>query len=366
MNTIKKILVWPLILALVLLSGCAANTADNAPELIDPVGMEPDNAIASRGEIFNVITLEGLVLPVIHDLYFTTDGIIDEVLVTIGSTVKKGDVIARLDSKIYETSLAATEENLEYNIKVWELTEKKASAQMEIANIELAQLKADGANETAIELKKIEIAELENKIDAEKALWELTRSDLERTIEQLKVRVASSVITAPCDGTIVYSTAIEGGYAMAASNLFRLAEDDNLYISTDYVSADQVEKALEIRGTVSGKEVTVVYEAMDRVEYLSRNDSGKDMNSTFIVTDCDDLDMHSGLSAVIFLVTERDNDALIIPACCVRSDSNGYFVYLVDSTGNQIRRNIKRGIFNDAYVQVIDGLEEGDVVYAGN
>ena len=29
----------------------------------------------------------------------------------------------------------------------------------------------------------------------------------------------------------------------------------------------------------------------------------------------------------------------------------------MDETGTQIRRNIKRGINNDAYVQVVEGLE---------
>lgn len=339
---------------------------DNAPELIEPVGMEPDKAVVYRGEIFNVITLEGLVLPQVHELYFNAGGIIDEVLVTVGSTVRAGDIIARLDADIYAKTLETTENNLAYNLEVWALTEKMASAKIDIAKIELDQLKKAGASASTIGLKEIEITELENKLNADKALWELTRVEIEGNIEQLREQVAGSVLTAPCDGTIVYTTAIEGGYAMANSSLFRLAEDENLYISADYVTADQVDKALEIYGTVAGKEVGVKYEPMDRVEYLSRNDSGKDMNSTFVVSDAGDVDVESGMSAVIFLVTERDNNALIVPTCTVRQDVNGYFVYLIDETGTQVRHNIKRGIYNDAYVQILEGLEEGDVVYAGN
>jgi len=366
MKLIHKILLWPVILSLLLLSGCANNASDDAPELIEPIGMEPDTAVASHGEIFNVITLEGLVLPHVHDLYFNADGIIDEVFVSIGSTVKEGDVIARLDADIYETSLSNAEENLAYNLEVWALTEKMAVTQIEIAKVELNQLKANGAASSEISLKEIEITEIENKLKADKALWNLSRSEIENNIEQLRAQVSGSILTAPCDGTIVYTTAVEGGYAIAASSLFRLAEDANLYISTDYVSAEQVDKSLEIYGTVAGKEVTVEYEPMNRIEYLSRNDSGKDMSSTFIVTDAGSAEVESGMSAVIFLVTERDNNALIVPTCTVRQDINGYFVYLVDKTGTQIRRNIKRGICNDAYVQILEGLEEGDVVYAGN
>ena len=366
MKLIHKLLAWHVILSLLLFSSCAMNASDDAPELIEPVGMVPDTTVVYRGEIFNVITLEGLVLPQVHDLYFKAGGIIDEVMVTIGSTVKAGDVIARLDADFYVKSLESTENNLAYNLEVWALSEKMASAKIDIAKIELKQLKNEGAAASAIGLKEIEITELENKLDADKALWELARIELENSIEQLREQVEGSVLTAPCDGTIVYTTAVEGGYAMADSSLFRLAEDENLYISADYVTSDQVDKALEIYGTVGGKEVTIKYEPMDRVEYLSRNDSGKNMSSTFIVSDAGDVEVESGMSAVIFLVTERDNDALIVPTCTVRQDVNGFFVYLVDETGTQIRRNIKRGIYNDAYVQILEGLEEGDVVYAGN
>ena len=181
-----------------------------------------------------------------------------------------------------------------------------------------------------------------------------------------KVQIESSILIAPCDGTIVQSTAAEGGFTMADIGLFRLAEDANLYISTDYVTSEQIDKALEIYGTVAGKSVDVEYVPMDRVEYISRNDSGEDMYSTFIVSDSAEAEVESGMNAVIFIVTERDDNALIVPTCALRRDINGDFVYIVDANGTQIRRNVKRGIYNDAYVQILEGIEEGDVVYAGN
>ena len=366
MKLIQKILLWSVVAALLVLGGCSAAIDKDIPELIEPRGMEPDVAVAAYGEIFNVVTLEGLVLPYIHELSFEANGLIDEVLVTVGSEVKAGDIVARLDSEMYEKSLTTAENNLAFNVAAWELNEKKAEAEIEIAKIELEVLVAEGASSVTVEMKKIEIAELENKLNTDKALWELTKGDLEQNIEQLRAQVACSILTAPCDGTIVYSSAIEGGYAMADSALFRLAEDANLYISSDYVTADQVDKAVEIYGTVAGKKVEVEYIPMDRVEFISRNDSGEDMCSTFIVSDAGDAEVTSGMSSVIFIITEREDNALIVPACAVRQDINGNFVYIMDENGTQIRRNIKRGIYNDAYVQIVEGLKEGDVIYAGN
>ena len=366
MKLIQKLLIWSLVFLLVIMSGCSATNTQEAPELIEPVGMELDIAIAEYGEIFNVTTVEGIVLPYIHELCFEASGMVNEVYVTVGTEVKAGDVIAKLDSDMYEKSLSVAEDNLLYSTEAWNLTEKKAELQIDIAELELDEIIRKGGTSSQIELKRIEIAELENKLAADKALWELTRNELEQSIEEFKLQVECSILTAPCDGTIVDSRAIEGTYAVADTELFGLAEDANLYISSDYVTAEQIDEALEIYGTVAGESVTVEYVPMDRVEYISRNDSGKDMNSKFIVSDSGNGGVKSGMNAVIFIVTEREENALIVPSCAVRRDANGYFVYIVDDTGTQIRRNIKRGINNDAYVQVIEGLEEGDVVYAGN
>lgn len=356
-----------LLLALVMLlaSGCTGNVPE-APELHEPAGMEPDNAVVTRGEIYNVTTCEGLVLPRVHELSFTAGGVINEVAFGVGSPVKAGDVLARLDAGMYESALAAAKEGLEYSSHVWALTEKKVQAQIDIARLELKQLCESGASEKDIGLKEIDIAELENQLAADKAIWELSLAESENNIATLEAQVAGSVLTAPCDGTLVYSAAVEGGYAMAGAGLFWVAEDAELYISADYISSDDVNKALGIYATVAGKEIDVAYEAMDRVEYISRSDSGKKMTSTFSIADAGDVTVESGMSAVIFLLTEYETDALIVPTCAVRMDNSGYFVYLVDENGAQVRQSVKRGIYNDAYVQIVEGLEEGDVVYAGN
>ena len=366
MKTMRMIFVWFLAVALLIASGCTGQNNETAPELLEPVGMEPDNAVVTRGEISNITTCEGLVLPVIHKLSFNASGIIDEVLVCVGSEVHTGDVLAKLDSELYENALAAARDELDYNLRIWELSEKIVQAEIDIAKLELEEMRSTGESGIEAELKEIGIAELENKLSADKAMWQLSLAEYETNIAQLEEQVAGAFLVANCDGTVVSCTAEEGMYALPGTDLIHLAEDDNIYISADYISADQVNNALDIYGTVAGHRVEVAYEAMDRVEFISRNDSGKEMTSTFNITDSCGADVASGMSAVIFLQMQHDEDALIIPACAVRQDNGGYFVYIVNDSGTQEKRSITRGIFNDAYVQVLEGLEEGDVIYAGN
>ena len=68
-----------------------------------------------------------------------------------------------------------------------------------------------------------------------------------------------------------------------------------------------------------------------------------------------------------FLVSERlmdrVEDALIVPSSAVHFDYSYYVYKIVD--GVQVRQNVQKGVGNDAEVQILSGLQEGDVVYAG-
>jgi len=124
------------------------------------------------------------------------------------------------------------------------------------------------------------------------------------------------------------------------------------------VPAAALSGADEVYATVAGQRVEVVPHT-ENGEFEVR--SGM---SAFDISDAGGAEVYSGMSAVLFVITDRVEDALIVPSSAVRYDY-GYYVYkIVD--GVQVRQSVQRGVYNDAEVQILSGLEEGDVVYAGN
>ena len=245
-----------------------------------------------------------------------------------------------------------------------ELSLHRQSLQLEIAEAELEQLRASGAGAEALRLGEIRAEELENTLERDRALWELQRAESEVRIAQLREQVAGSVITAPCDGTVLYCTAAEGGYAMSGYPLIWVAEETDCYISTDYITAEQVGRADAVYAAVDGRELAVEYVPMGRAEYLSLKSQGLPMKSRFELP-AEAEGVAAGMSAVIFLKSQVVEDALIVPSGAVHRESGGYFVYrMVD--GAQQRCNVTLGVINDAQTQILSGLEEGDVVYVGN
>ncbi|MBR5702547.1 MAG: biotin/lipoyl-binding protein, partial [Oscillospiraceae bacterium] len=225
-----------LLLAL-LLAGCAGTEEMQAPPLREPAGMEQDIVTVTRGNIERVQTYSGLVLPEVLELSFTDAGLVTEVLVSVGSQVKAGQVVARLNTASLESALDSARQQLEYSETEHELNRKKRELQLDIARLELEELKNYGASSTTRKLKQTQIEEQENQLEEFEALWELSRADMARNVEELEKQVSAGVLSAPCDGTVVHCAAAEGSYAMANNPLIWLAEADSARIRTEYLTA---------------------------------------------------------------------------------------------------------------------------------
>ena len=136
-----------------------------------------------------------------------------------------------------------------------------------------------------------------------------------------------------------------------------LAEDAELYLSVAPVSAAALSEADEVYATLAGKRVEVAPRSGDEVHLLR---SGM---SAFDVVDAGETAVESGMTAVLFVISDRVEDALIVPSSAIRHDFVSYVYKVVN--GEQVRQNVQLGVSNDAECQILAGLSEGDVVYAG-
>ncbi len=349
------------------LFGCAERKlAAQAPELLEPVGAEADTAIAYKGAICEIETYEGLAVPKVKELSFAADGLIGEVNVYIGCPVKKGEILARLDVSAYETRLESLKSSADYESASYELEHLQAQCDIEIAKIELEKLKASDAPDTELRGKQIEIETLQNKFDSDARLFELSMKERNREISKLEEAIESGVIVSPCDGRVVYCTASEGGYAAAYAPLIWVADDSEIYISAKYISAEKVRSSYEVYATLAGKRVEVEYQPYDRAEYLSIVASGAEPKSKFTIKDNEGIQIESGMYAVIYVIRDYTDDALIIPSGALKRDNSGQlFVYKL-TNGEKIKQTVKKGVATDALVQITEGLSEGDEVYVGN
>ena len=92
-----------LLLALLLcLCGCAAETGQQVPELLEPVGIKPQVISVGRGNLVNMKALTGCVVPYAEGVAFRVGGRIGKVHVLPGQQVSEGEVLAAVDVEVLE------------------------------------------------------------------------------------------------------------------------------------------------------------------------------------------------------------------------------------------------------------------------
>ncbi len=241
--------------------------------------------------------------------------------------MKKGDVLARLDVSSYKAQLEAQQSSLNFNLASNELKEIQAQCDIEIAEAELKQLQARNAPDREILSKQIRIESLKNELEASSRLFDISLEGSYEAIAALEKTIANSVITSPCDGTVVYITAAEGGYASAYTPVIWVANDNENYISVAYVSTEAVNNADEVYATVAGDRVEVKHEPYDRATYLSMVASGVTMKSKFQIEDSKGISVKSGMYALVYVISDYHENVLLLPPGAVKRDNNGeYFV----------------------------------------
>lgn len=130
------------------LGGCQASTA---PELLEPVGVNVDTAVVTREKMYQLDSFNSSVVPFVQEVYFDCGGTLSQSVVSLGKKVKKGEVLATLDTEELEKQIQSVKEQIAFNKKNDAYTREQLEISVEIARLRLQQLKSSaGGSTTAI------------------------------------------------------------------------------------------------------------------------------------------------------------------------------------------------------------------------
>ena len=62
------------------------------------------------------------------------------------------------------------------------------------------------------------------------------------------------------------------------------------------------------------------------------------------------------------IITSEKEDALVVPISALKTDTKGSYVQLSLPDGSTEKRYVSTGIYSDEYVEIEDGLSDGDTV----
>ncbi|MDR0935889.1 MAG: hypothetical protein LBM98_04320 [Oscillospiraceae bacterium] len=115
----KKIISCLLLFGL-LLGGCAETVQNDAPALLEPVGLSVDTAAVFRGNVTQLTQFEGVVKGYSEPLWFKESGaVFKRYNAAPGDIVREGDILAELDTAMLEAQITALTDELAATEEQW-------------------------------------------------------------------------------------------------------------------------------------------------------------------------------------------------------------------------------------------------------
>ncbi|MFG6441325.1 efflux RND transporter periplasmic adaptor subunit [Roseateles sp. LKC17W] len=299
------------------------------------------------------------------DVGAQVSGQIQTIHVQLGQQVKKGELLVSLDPELARSDVAQAEASLAQARAQLDASRVDADA----ARRELARqrrlLAGQATAATEAERAETELAKIEAALRGQAA----TLARLEAELDNRKLRLSYTRITAPMDGTVV-SLPVQAGQTVIAVQvtpvMLTLADLDTITVRTKVPEADiQAIKVGQVArfSTLSGEGKR--YEGKLRVIQPVPERAG---NAVFynVLFEVDNRDraLFSDMTVQVDIETgsAKQVPAMPIVALGERGKDGRFTVTVLDAAGKQAPRQVKVGLQDGAKVQVLDGLKTGDKV----
>jgi membrane fusion protein, multidrug efflux system len=355
----RKRVWWTLLIAAIVAAGGAlywyhsgSGTDAGRPARTARAAVPVTVAIAARRSVPIYLAGLGTVQPVMSvGIHSQVDGKLQEVLFTEGQHVKKGDVLARIDPRLFQAALDQAKA-------------KKAQddAQLIAAEKDLTRFKTlalkNFQTEQNVDLQQAKVDQLKASIDADAAAIESAQTQLDYT-----------VITAPTDGRVGVRL-VDPGNLVRASDAGSIA---SLVLSRPAaVMFTLPARALDgVRQAMASGPVEVAAFDQDNRTLLGTGklllvDNAIDQATSTIKLKAmfpnEDERLWPGEFVNARLLLEVRRDVIAVPSAALQRGPQGLFIWVVTPDSTAVMRRIEIGPTTDNSIIISAGLNEGDRV----
>ena len=317
------------------------------------------------------------------DVGAQVSGQIKKLYVKLGDQVKKGDMIASIDSSTQQNSI----DNKEAQLAIYK-------AQLESAKVALNIAKTQFDRENALFAKnatsKQEFESAKNTFSSNSAKIKELEAQIKQTNIELstaKINLGYTKITAPRDGTVV-SVQVEEGQTVNANQTtptivniadlshvkmkMQIAEGDitKIKVGTPVEYSILSEPTKKFQTTVSSIDpgLTTLSDGSYGSSSSSKSSYSSSSSSSSAVyyyaqsiVDNKDGILRIGMTTQNELLIANVEGAIIVPSIGIKKDENGTFVYVLKD-GKPVKTAVKTGIKDNLDTQIISGINENDEI----
>ena len=343
---------------------------------------------AERRDMMRTISLSGQTVPLAQvDLSTKYAGNITAVYVDLGDTVEPGQILLEQDP--VDTSL-----QLSQNRAAWAqaAAETKSAQSQFYSDLQKAQVEYATAkmnynryvilkDEGAVSQKDLDTMyqalivakaaldnlQLQNVGDTPALIAgkQAAQAKAKYTVDSLSKQLEDLTIRAPRHGVISYRNAEAGAMAAANTKVLTITDTSGIYIDCPVAEADVAAIQPGMTVSVSVESLANTYDGT--ITYVSP--AMDPTNKTYIVritlSNPDTL-LRGGMFAQSSLEVLQRRNTLFVPKDALVEQNGVSQLYVINPDSTIAIRTVKTGLRNDNYVEILEGLSEGEQIATTN
>jgi len=306
----------------------------------------PAEYTVAQGTVRRSLAFTGRVTPVLaQPVFFEVDGVVTEVSFQPGDAVAAGDLIAQL-------SLG----NLEHERVSAELALQGAELQTNQAEVVAAEIALSQAvTEDERRLAEAQLADAQNQAEARQLALDVLRAD----IAWLEAEIARRQVAAPFDGVLQSVSVRPGDSVPAFAPVAVIVDPSQLEVTAELSPAD-----LSLLGVGQAVTVTLPNRQASYPATIRQLPAGFEAAGGNLVHISlpETAGLTPGELANVAVILEERQDVLTLPPAAIRTFQGRTFVIAIEPDGTRRRYDVRLGLQSDALVEIVAGVEAGQVV----
>lgn len=349
---------WLCLLCAVILTATGCQKPSGAPKLLEPKSRSESYRPVDVGEVCELTLKRGYVIGEDTPCYYRQDGVVDAISVDVGQHVKKGDEIAVLGHQELDDSITELQEELSQCID-----DLKYETLVRNLQFRAERIMGNGASQKSA----LTVEKAEWKYEKQERTAHITK--LRKKISRYRKKRASLTLTAPCSGTVTFTKDLNASMEVSQyETVAVINRDDSLKLELADDASGETYSDLDsgyLKNVFFRKDGT--NQPLQFVPYTDRQMAAMrsaELYGRVILTaaaGADTSDWKQGDMVEVYLTPDKSEPVLRVALDSVYEEGQKNFVYVRTESGKE-KREVKLGVKNEFYAEVLSGVSEGEMV----
>jgi len=342
-------------------------------------GTEVETVEVEKGKLIKTVEETGYTQAVdFYEVQASLNGKVIEIPVECGDRVEKGQVLVvleNLDLDMEIESIKSQLEGAEAELNAGEIALESAGLELEKAEKDLERkeklFKAGAISQAEYDQAVLNAANLKQAFAKQEAYLKNIQAQLnslENMYQDINSQKKQLGVTSPIEGTVLSLPLEEGQMAFPGTVLAQVGVPEKLEVKADILSDDLAEieegQKAYINAPVLGEKTLIgTVKKIYPQAYEKTSALGVVQRRVPVIIALEEVgNLQPGYEVQVAIETVVKPDVLLLPREAVRLTGEGTYEVMLVVDGRVVHRQVKVGLKNLDFMEIVEGLQAGDRV----